>query len=64
VPEASVATAVDSGARRAARFNSSHLEETVYATGALAGDPRENAHYMELRKEDVTRCEISCVSAL
>jgi hypothetical protein len=31
--------------------------------GALAGNPRANAHYMELDKEDVARRETSCVSA-
>jgi hypothetical protein len=31
--------------------------------GALAGDSRANAHYMELHKEDVARSEISCVFA-
>jgi hypothetical protein len=58
VPAASVATAVDlrgqdCGAPAAKRPNSSLLEEAVYAMGALAGDPRANAHYMELHKEDV-----------
>jgi hypothetical protein len=31
--------------------------------GALAGDPRANAHYMELHKEDVARRLTSCVCA-
>jgi hypothetical protein len=31
--------------------------------GALAGDPRANAHYMELHKEDEARRATSCVSA-
>jgi hypothetical protein len=31
--------------------------------GALAGDPRANAHYMELDKENVARRATSCVSA-
>jgi hypothetical protein len=44
VPAASVATAVDlgdeeGGADPAKRSNSSLLEEAVYATDALAGDP-------------------------
>jgi hypothetical protein len=44
------------------RPNSSLLEGAVYAMGALAGDPRANAHYMELDKEDVARRKTSCVS--
>jgi hypothetical protein len=49
VPAASVATAVDlggeeGGAPPAKRSNRSLLEEAVYAMGALAGDPRANAH--------------------
>jgi hypothetical protein len=31
--------------------------------GALAGDPRANAHYMELHNENVARRATSCVSA-
>jgi hypothetical protein len=55
VPAASVATAVglwgeEGGAPPAKRPNSSLLEEAVYATDALAGDPRANAHYMELQR--------------
>jgi hypothetical protein len=30
---------------------------------ALAGDPRANAHFMELHKEDVARRAASCVFA-
>jgi hypothetical protein len=65
---APVATAVDlgdeeSGEPPATRLNSSLLEEAVYAMDALAGDPRANAHYIELHKEDVARRETSCVSA-
>ena len=60
VPAASVATAVDLGGKEggappAKRFNSSRLEEAVYAMGALAGDPRANAHYIELHSENVAR---------
>jgi hypothetical protein len=35
----------------------------VYAMDALAGDPRANAHYMELHNEGVARRTTSCVSA-
>jgi hypothetical protein len=68
VPAASVATAVDLGGKEggappAKRFNSSRLEEAVYAMGALAGDPRANAHCMELHKEDVARRATQCVSS-
>jgi hypothetical protein len=68
VPAASVATAVDFGGEEgdappAKRSNSSPLEEAVYAMDALAGDPRANAHYMELHKEDVAWRGTSCVSA-
>jgi hypothetical protein len=57
---ASIATAVDledeeGGAPLAKRSNSRLLEGAMYAIGALAGDPRANAHYMELHKEDVAR---------
>jgi hypothetical protein len=45
----------EGGAPPAKRPNSSILEEAVYVMGALAGDPRENAHYMELHNEDVAR---------
>jgi hypothetical protein len=60
VPAASVATAVglgdeEGGAPPAKRPNSSLLEEAVYAIGALAGDPRANAHNIELHKENVAR---------
>ena len=60
VSVASVATAVDLGGKKggappAKRPNSSLLEEAVYAMDALAGDPRVNAHYMELHNEDVAR---------
>ena len=60
VPAASVATAVDlgdeeGGAPPAKRPNSSLLDEAVYAMGALAGDPRANAHNIELHKENVAR---------
>jgi hypothetical protein len=56
VPSASVATAVDLGGKEggappAKRPNSSLLEEALNATGALAGGPRANAHYMELHRE-------------
>jgi hypothetical protein len=49
VPAASVATALDlggeeGGAPPAKSSNSSLLEEAVYAMGALASDPRTNAH--------------------
>jgi hypothetical protein len=62
VPAASVATAVDlggeeGGARPAKRPNNSLLEEAMYAKDALAGDPRANAHYMELHNESVARRE-------
>jgi hypothetical protein len=68
VPAGSVATAVnlggeEGGAPPAKRPNSSLLEEAVYAMGALAGDPRANAHYMELHNEDVARRATECVSA-
>jgi hypothetical protein len=69
VPAASVATAVDLGgvesghAPPAKRSNSSLLEEAVCATVALAGDPRANADYMELHKEDVAWRVTSCVFA-
>jgi hypothetical protein len=68
LPVASVAMAVDlgdeeGGAPPAKRPNSSLLEEAVYAMGALVGDPRANAHYMELDNEDVARRAASCVSA-
>jgi len=68
VPAASVATAVDlgdeeGGAPPAKHPNSSLLEEAVYAMSTLAGDPRANAHYMELHNEDVARRATSCVSA-
>jgi hypothetical protein len=58
LPAASEATAVDlggeeGGAPPAKRPNSSLSEKAVYAVGALAGDPRANAHYMELDKEDM-----------
>jgi hypothetical protein len=69
VPAASVATAVDlgdeegCGAPPTKRSNSSLLEEAVYAMKALAGDPRANAHYMELHNDDVARRATSCVYA-
>jgi hypothetical protein len=47
----------------AKRSNSILSEEAVYAMGALAGDPRAHAHYMELNNEDVARRATSCVSA-
>jgi hypothetical protein len=47
----------EGGAPPAKRPNSSILEEAVYVMGALAGDPRENAHYMELHNVDVARRE-------
>jgi hypothetical protein len=67
VPAASVASAVDLGDEEggetlAKRSNSSLLEEAVYAMGALAGDSRANANYMELHKEDFARRTTSCVS--
>jgi hypothetical protein len=59
-PAASVATAAGLWGEEGSAFpakqpNSSLLEETVYAMGALAGDPRANAHYMELHSESVAR---------
>jgi hypothetical protein len=45
----------EGGAPPAKRSNSSLLEDAVYAMDALSGDPRANAHYMELHKEDVAR---------
>jgi hypothetical protein len=68
VPAASVATTVDllgeeGGASPAGRSNSSLLEEAMYVTGALAGDPRANAHYMELHNKNVARRATSCGSA-
>jgi len=68
VPAASVVTAVDlggeeGGAPPAKRSNSSLFEQAVYAMGPLAGDPRANAHYIELHKEDVAWRATSCVSA-
>jgi hypothetical protein len=67
VPAASVATAVDlggeeGGAPLAKRPNSSLLREAVHAMGALAGDPRANAHYIKIHKEDVARRIAPCVS--
>jgi hypothetical protein len=53
----------EGGAPLAKRPNSSLLEEAVYAISALAADPRANAHYMKLLKEDVVRLETSCVFA-
>ena len=35
----------------------------MYAIDALAGDPRANAHYMELHKEDVARRATARASA-
>jgi hypothetical protein len=60
VPATSVATAVDlrdeeGGALPAKRFNIGLLEEAMYAMYALAGEPRANAHCMELYIEDVAR---------
>jgi hypothetical protein len=68
VHAASVATVVDLGGEEggeppAKHPNSSLLEEAVYAIYALAGDPRANAHYMELHKEDVAWRGTSRVSA-
>jgi hypothetical protein len=68
LPAASVAAAVDlegeeGGAPPAKRSNRSFLVEAVYAMGAIAGDPRANAHYMELHKEDVARRSTLFVSA-
>jgi hypothetical protein len=65
VSAASVATAVDlggeeGGAPPAKRPNRSLSEEAMYTMGALAGDPRANAHYMELHKEDVARRATPC----
>jgi hypothetical protein len=51
----------EGGAPPAKRSNSSLLEEGVYAMGALAGDPRANAHYMELHNKGVARRVTSCV---
>jgi hypothetical protein len=68
VHAASVATAVDlgdeeGGAPPAKRPNNGLLEDAVYAMGALVGDPRANANYMELHNEDVARRVTSFVSA-
>jgi hypothetical protein len=41
------------GAPPVKRSTSSPLDEAVYAMDAFAGDPRANAHYMELHNEDV-----------
>jgi hypothetical protein len=38
------------GAPPVKRPNSSLLEEAVYAMDTLAGNPRANAHYMELHR--------------
>jgi hypothetical protein len=53
----------EGGAPPAKLSNISLLEEAAYVMYALAGDPRANAHYMELHKEDVAWRETSCVSA-
>ena len=53
----------EGGAPPAKRPNSSLFEEAVYAIDALAGDPRANAHYIELHKEEVDRCVTPFVSA-
>jgi hypothetical protein len=53
----------EGGSPQAKRTNSSLLEEAVYANGALAGDPRANAHYMKLHKKDVAWRGTSFVSA-
>ena len=45
----------EGGEPPAKRSNRSLLEEAVCAMNALAGDPRANAHFMELHKEDVAR---------
>jgi hypothetical protein len=45
----------EGGASPAKHSNRSLLEEAVYAMGSLAGDPRANAHYMELHNENVVR---------
>jgi hypothetical protein len=45
----------EGGAPLAKRSNSRLLEGAMYPMGALAGDPRANAHYMKLHKEDVAR---------
>jgi len=50
----------DGGAPPAKGSDSSLLEEAVYSKDALAGDPRANAHHMELHKEDVARRKTSC----
>jgi hypothetical protein len=68
VPAASIATTVDlggeeGGACPAKRSYSSLLEGGVYAMDALAGDPRANAHYIELHNEDVARRASSCIFA-
>jgi hypothetical protein len=68
LPAASVASAVDlggeeGGAPPARHSNRSPPEEAMYAIGALAGDLRANAHYMELHKEEVVRRATPCVSA-
>ena len=58
VPAASVATAVDLGGKEggappAKRSSSFFLDETVYAMNALADDPRANALFIGLHKEEV-----------
>ena len=53
----------DGGAPPAKGPDSGLLEEAVYSKDALAGDPRANAHHMELHKEDVAWSAILCVSA-
>jgi hypothetical protein len=53
----------EGGAPPAKRSNSSLLEEAVYAMNALAGDPRANANYFKVHKEDVAWHATSSVSA-
>ena len=67
MPAASVATAVDlggkeGGAHSAKRPNISLLEETACAMGALAGNPRANARYIELGKNTAER-NLMCLCA-
>jgi hypothetical protein len=39
------------------------LPKSLYTMGALAGDPRAKAHYMEMHEKDLARRPTSCVSA-
>jgi hypothetical protein len=52
----------EGGAHPAKRPISNLLEETAYTIGALAGNPRANAHYMELGKNTAAR-NLMCLCA-